>query len=75
MCILHSDYRWDFSTHLYIYVYMYMLQSDYSLVVLWERRLAGILFAHVHIYVYIYIYLFIYIYIYIYACIILAQEL
>ena len=61
MCILHSDYRWDFSTHLYIYVYMYMLQSDYRLVVLWERRLAGILFAHVHIYIYIFTDIYLYI--------------
>ena len=65
MCILHSNYRWDFgidtsrlqslSLHTFICVYMYILQSDYRLVVLWERRFAGILFVHVHVYLYLYI--------------------
>ena len=73
MCILHSDYRWDFgrhkslalsfSTHIYIYigVYMYILQSDYRLYFGSDDSLA----LSVHMYIYIYIY----------ACSILAQEL
>ena len=46
-----SDYRLFLYT--LICVYMYILQSDYRLVVLWERRLAGILFAHACTYMHV----------------------